>query len=78
MTKSFISLAEIAAHQFVGNHASDAEAFDAIQVFVADEKNSIADRAEALRIMSDKGMGCGRMEDESDEYVVVAYVCDGF
>jgi hypothetical protein len=48
---------DIRNHQFVGNHAGDSEAFQYIETFARNEKNSTADRAEALRIMGTRGMG---------------------
>lgn len=53
----FTSLAQIQAHVFIGNHASDHAAFNAIDAFAADPTNSIEDRAEALWIMGREGMG---------------------
>lgn len=70
----FNTITQIAAHQFIGNHASDHLAFMAIDEFVQNEQNSLADRAEAIRIMSDKGMGCGRDEWLSDAAIVADYI----
>lgn len=72
----FTSVEQIQAHKFVGNFMDDAAAFNAIEAFVVDTKNSIADRAEALRILSDAGMGCGRDEDISDEKLVADFMHD--
>lgn len=51
------TISAIRAHQFVGNAHSDSLVFDAIDMFAADENNSVPERAEALRIMAKKGMG---------------------
>lgn len=70
----FNNIEEIKAHQWIGNAYHDQEAFDAIDAYVLDTNNSLADRAEALRQMSDKGMGCGRDEDMRDEDIVQEYI----
>lgn len=70
----FNTIQEIQNHQFFGNHFSDHTAFKAIDQFVLDESNSIADRAESLRVMSDKGMSCGRDEQISDIDLVTEYI----
>lgn len=70
----FSNIEEIQKWWFQGNHFSDHQAFNGIQVFVENENNSLADRAEALRVMSDKGMGCGRDEDITDEEYVAGYL----
>lgn len=70
---NFTTIKQIAAHQFVGNHHSDSEAFNAIDEFVNDMYNSEADRAEALRTMTDCGMGCGREEEVTDAELLKAY-----
>ncbi len=72
----FNTVEEIEAHVFVGNHASDMAAFDAIHVFVEDESNTYAKRAEALRIMGEKGMGFGREEEVDDEELVDNYLAE--
>ncbi len=74
MAKRFISLAEIKAHQFVGNYASDMAAFEAIRAFVADANNSIADRAEAIRHSFDYGMGMDRMDGVPDVALIAEYL----
>ncbi|MNC78185.1 hypothetical protein D3C75_1303420 [compost metagenome] len=71
---TFTNIQEITSHQFVGNHYSDSLAFNAIDAFVQDENTSIADKAEALRQMQDRGMGCGRDEETSDEDFVEMYL----
>lgn len=68
----FASIAEISAHQFGGNHHVDSDAFNAIEIFVRDPANSVADRAEALRQMSDRGMGCGRDEHLNDDQMIAS------
>lgn len=66
----FSNIEEIKNHKFAGNHFFDCGSFTGIENFVLDGSNSIADRAEALRIMSDKGMGCGREEHLTDAALV--------
>lgn len=70
---NFDSLDAIRAHSFVGCHAADADAFSAIGDFAGDWTRPVADRAEALRIMQDSGMGCGRSDDISDIDFLDAY-----
>lgn len=70
---TFDSVDAVRAYHFVGNHASDAEAFDAIHQFASDWTRPVADRAEVLRIMQDVGMGCGRSGDVSDIDFLDAY-----
>ncbi len=53
----FLTIEQIRAHSFVGNHHNDSEAFKAIDAFAANTANTIAHRAEAIRIVSTKGMG---------------------
>lgn len=53
----FDTLAQILAHEFVGNHHSDSEAFNAIEDFAADANNGEAERVQALLTMGRKGMG---------------------
>lgn len=72
----FDSIEQIKAHQFVGNYHSDSEAFNAIETFVLKKGTSLADQAEALRVMGDKGMGIGRDEHMSDQELVDAYLDD--
>lgn len=62
----FSSIKQIKAHKFAGNHFNDFAAFCAIEDFARDEKHSVEHRAEALRQMTDRGMGCGRTEKFSD------------
>lgn len=70
----FHNIAQIRDHQFAGNYHSDAQAFAAIDDFVQNTSHTIQNRAEALRIMSDKGMGCGRDEQHSDQYIIAEYM----
>lgn len=72
--QQFDSIDQIKEHTFAGCYLFDGAAFRGIEKFVLDTSHSIADRAEALRIMSDKGMGCGRDEDFSDEALVQAFM----
>ena len=69
-----MNIEQIKAHNWFGNHFSDRIMFNEVHNFVTNEHNSIADRAEALRIMSDKGMGCGRDEHISDDDIVADYL----
>jgi CO dehydrogenase/acetyl-CoA synthase epsilon subunit len=71
---TFTDIQQIKDHQFVGNHYHDSQAFDAIDRFVQDDNTSIADKAEALRQMQDRGMGCGRDEETTDEVFVETYL----
>jgi hypothetical protein len=73
---TFKNITEIKNHQFAGNHYQDGSAFDAIHKFVVDTNNSLEDRAEALRQMIDKGMGCGRDEHLSDQKIVTDYLSE--
>lgn len=70
MTLAFTSIEQIQAHEFCGNHFSDSAAFDAIFEFVLNTSVSVADRAEAIRVMQGKGMGCGRSENVTDDDLV--------
>ncbi len=72
----FDNIDQIRAHRFVGNAYSDMPAFMAINYFVEDERYSVADRAEAIRHMTDYGMGAGRMEDLTDEELVARQLAD--
>ena len=73
-TISFTNIEQIKQHQFIGTHYHDCAAFNAIDAFVQDEKNSVEDKAEALRQMQDRGMGCGRGEELPDEQFVEQYL----
>ncbi len=70
----FDSIEQIKAHSFVGNAHSDMKAFMSIDAFVSSKQNTISQKAEALRIMSDKGMGCSRDEHISDTDIVQEYL----
>jgi len=70
----FNTIQQITKHQFIGNAHSDMDAFMSIDAFVQDTNNSLSDRAESLRIMSDKGMSCGRDEQMSDSEIVQDYI----
>jgi hypothetical protein len=75
----FASLAQIQAHGWAGVHAYDAPAFDAVDFFARDsDHHSSADRAEALRSMITRGMGCTIDDDESlgwsDSRLLEAYL----
>lgn len=72
----FTNLQQIQSYQFAGSHAFDVYAFKQIELFAQDTKHSVADRAEALRIMQDKGMGCGRSEEISDQDFLNAFLDD--
>jgi hypothetical protein len=71
-----VNIEQIKAHKWVGNAYSDMLAFTAINRFVKNTNNSLKDRAEALRQMSDKGMGCGRDEEIEDEMLVKLYMSE--
>lgn len=70
----FKTIQQIQNHQFIGNHAADCDAFNRIEAFARNESHSVADRAEAVRIMQDKGMGAGRSEEMSDEQFLTAFL----
>ena len=67
---TFNTLQEIKDHQFIGTHFHDSAVFRAIDTFTLRDDVPIADKAEAIRIMVDKGMGCGREEQFTDEELV--------
>lgn len=71
---TFTNIQQIKDHQFAGNHAFDAEAFAAIDRFVQDKNTSLADKAEALRQMLDRGMGEGRDDEIADDIFVQEYM----
>lgn len=70
----FNNIEQIKAHQWIGNAYNDQPAMNAIDVFAQDTNNALADRAEALRQLSDACMGCGRDEHLTDEQVVTLYL----
>jgi len=53
----FQSLEAILAHEFVGNHAADYKAFEAIDAYIAQPEISDADAKRALDHVTVKGMG---------------------
>ena len=79
----FTSIKQIRAHKWVGNAMSDSPAFAAVDGFARDSSaNTVADRAEALRVMCRNGMGLtdeaqgivGQSDQEQlDEYIAL---CD--
>lgn len=71
----FPTLASIKSYEAVGNFHSDSAAFAAVTEFVQDERNSIADRAEALRHSEENWMGLDA-DTRSDEAVVAAYLSE--
>jgi len=70
----FDNIEEVKNHEFKGNGFSDQGVFDAIRAFVSNPQICLADKAEALRIMSDKGMGLGRECYKADWEVVLEYM----
>jgi hypothetical protein len=70
----FTNIHQIRNHQFIGNAYHDMGAFNAIDDFVKDAHNSVADRVEALRQMQDRGMGCGRGDHLSDLDMLNSYL----
>ena len=68
------TLQQIQNHQFIGNFGSDSQAFQDIDTFALNTDNPLSERAEVLRIMTDKGMGCGRDEQMSDSEIVQDYL----
>ena len=63
------TIKQILAHQFVGNHHSDSDAFRQIHRFVDNPANPIDQRAKALRHIAHAGMGlhgedaCDHLDD---------------
>lgn len=70
----FSTLEQIQNHAWVGNHASDRAAFDAVHDFVMDTNRPVADRAAALRVKYDKGMGVDPEIQIPDEELVSNYL----
>lgn len=70
----FNNLNEIKSYKFVGNAYNDGDVFFAFDDFVNRNDVSLSDKAEALRILSDKGMGCGRNDKISDVDLVNEYL----
>lgn len=54
---TFTTIEQVLAHRFVGNHASDNEAFAAIDQFAANPATSIPDAMLALDHIANAGMG---------------------
>lgn len=52
-----LTISDLRAWDFKGNAHSDHDIFHSIYAFVGDESRPLAERAEALYIMGDKGMG---------------------
>ncbi len=69
----FTTIEQIKAHLWVGNAMFDAEAFQAVDIFVHDLSNSESDRAEALRDMGDREMGLDREEHKPDSQILYEY-----
>ena len=69
-----LTLTQIQNHTFIGNYHSDAQIFEDIDTFALNTSNPISERAEVLRILTDKGMGCGRDEQMSDSEIVQDYI----
>lgn len=69
-----LTLDAIKAHEFVGNHHADAAALSAVEAFALNDTNPLAERAEALRVMADKGLGLGRLEDLDDAALLAQYI----
>lgn len=67
---NFTTLKQIEAYRWKGNHNADSAAFDAITRFVENEKIALADRAAAVRIAYESGMGEDRRDDLSDKQLV--------
>lgn len=69
---AFANIAEILAHEFVGNYHSDAEAFAAIDRFILNRENALADRAAAIRHMMCAGMGLDDYANTATDEELVA------
>lgn len=69
-----ITVQSVTNHKWAGDAMNDGPMFNEIHEFVVDPINSVADKAEMLRVMSDKGMGCGRDEHISDSAMVIEYI----
>lgn len=73
----FTSIDEITTHDWVGNAYHDMPAFVAVRRFVSDENNSVVDRAEAIRSMSERAMGCGRVEHMTNRELIADFIAHG-
>lgn len=67
---TFTSIEDIKNHNWWGNAYRDMPAFKEIDRIVQSNEWTVADKAEALRIMFDYAMGCGRMSEYSDKELV--------
>ena len=72
----FSTLEQIQNHVWVGNHAADTAAFEAIHNFVMDTSRPVADRAAALRVKYAKGMGVDPELQTPDEELVGNYLSE--
>jgi hypothetical protein len=71
----FANIEQIRKHRFVGNHYSDHAAFNAIESFVKSDSNSVKDKAEAIRIMSESGMGIP-VKEKDDAKLIQDFLSD--
>lgn len=55
----FMSLDDIQKYEFRGT-AADSSAYEAINEFVSDAQRPVEERAEAIRVMCERGLGIGR------------------
>jgi hypothetical protein len=69
----FENIEQIINHVWIGNAYHDMPAFDAIDEFVLDTNNSLADKAKALRTMCECGMGLDP-DEQSDEDLLQEYL----
>lgn len=70
MTLQFTTITEVRAHKWVGNHHDDSTAFRAVEAFVRSDA-PLAERAEAIRVSSLKGMGIQEMQTDDAKLVAV-------
>jgi hypothetical protein len=70
----FDTLQQIQQHQWCGNHYHDVPAFNGVHTYVTNRSNTMDDRAEAIRIMSDRAMGCGRCEHMANDELLEDYM----
>lgn len=61
-----LTIESIRSWEFVGNAHFDGPAFSDIDKFASSSANSVKDRAEALRIMGQKGMGLSASESGAE------------
>lgn len=61
----FTSIQQIREHRFIGNHAQDSKAFNAIEQFVRNSEN-VDEQYEALDLMGINGMGLEPMDIAED------------